>query len=87
VTARPLLCTRCHSPVAVAEDARSLIDWGPAVVDADGVVRPQYPDPADDYQSITYDVDHGRARAVCSNPKCGHQWTLRRRFDPERQAP
>jgi hypothetical protein len=50
-------------------------------------VRPQYPDPADDYQSITYDVDHGRARAVCSNPKCGHQWTLRRRFDPERQAP
>jgi hypothetical protein len=50
-------------------------------------VRPQYPDPDDGYQLITYDVDHGRARAVCSNPQCGHQWVLRRRFDPETGAP
>lgn len=81
---RPLSCTRCGSPVSVVEDTRGLVDWGPAVVGADGIVRPQYPDPKDGYQTVTYDVGHGRARAVCTSPDCGHEWTLRRRFDPVR---
>lgn len=79
---RLLTCTRCGSPCAVAEDTRGLIDWGPAVIGADGVVRPQYPDPADEYQTVTHDIGITNTRAVCSNPECGHQWTLRRRFDP-----
>ncbi|GAA0704810.1 hypothetical protein GCM10010193_69760 [Kitasatospora atroaurantiaca] len=80
--ARPVACTRCGSPCAVAEDTVGLIDWGPAVVDADGVVRPQYPDPEDEYQTVTNDVGITRTRAVCSNRSCRHQWTLRRRLDP-----
>jgi hypothetical protein len=62
------------------EDTYGSIDWGPAVVDDDGVVRPQFPDPEDGYQLIVYDGGISRTRAVCANPECLHQWTLRRSF-------
>lgn len=75
---RPLLCTRCSSPCAVAEDVNAYIDWGLAVIDADGVVRP----------AVKAFEFHGndpfRVRAVCQNGNCRYQWTLRRGFDPER---
>ena len=75
---RALLCTRCGQPAGVAEDVNAYIDWGAAVIDPDGVVRPAVKSfeffAADPYQ----------ARAVCQNTDCLHQWKLRRKFDPER---
>lgn len=81
MTLRPLTCTRCGQPVGVAEDVESCIDWGPAVVDDDGTVYPQYPDPEDNQQEVDSVVKQLRVRAFCVNPGCQHQWTLRRRFD------
>ena len=42
---RPLTCTRCDSPASVAEDTHGIINWGPAVVGDDEVVRPAVPGP------------------------------------------
>ena len=75
---RPLLCTRCVHPVAVAEDVHAYVDWGAAVIDPDGVVRPAVK--AFEF----FAADPSQARAVCQNADCRHQWKLRRRFDPER---
>ncbi|GGJ87142.1 hypothetical protein GCM10011583_18360 [Streptomyces camponoticapitis] len=80
--ARPLACTRCGQQCGVAEDVESCIDWGPAVVGDDGIVRPQYPDAEDGYQEVWSVVRPLRRRAFCVNPDCRHQWTLRRYFDP-----
>ena len=57
MTARPLLCTRCGSQISIVEDTYGRIEWGPAVVDDDGVVRPQYPDPGDGPQTSVYAGD------------------------------
>lgn len=85
---RPLLCTRCKSPASVAEDTTGYIDWGPAIVDDDGVVRPQYPDPSDEYQTVVSDAGITARRACCTNPACRYQWRLRRRFEvPEERTP
>jgi hypothetical protein len=84
---RPLLCTRCGSSVSVAEDTTGYIDWGPAVVGDDGVVRPQYPDPGDEQQTVVSDAGITAARACCSNPECRHQWRLRRRFEAPDPTP
>lgn len=75
---RPLLCTHCGQQVSIVEDIHTCADWGPAVIDEDGVVHPavKY------FESFTQDPF--RVRAFCINPDCRHQWTLRRRFDPER---
>jgi hypothetical protein len=73
---RLLLCTRCGSPAGVAEDFTGHADWGLAVIDDDGTVRP-----AKQHVEI-HRGEPVRARAVCSNDECGHQWTLRRRFEP-----
>lgn len=78
---RPLLCTKCHRQCGVAEDVESCIDWGPAVIDEDGTVRPQYGEAEDGYQEVWNAVRTLRVRAFCANPECGHQWTLRRRLD------
>lgn len=79
---RPLLCTRCHSPATIAEDVQGYLDWGPAVIDSKGVVRPADPD----YKPVSVMGDNGRTvgrpRACCTNRDCGHQWRLRRLFDP-----
>lgn len=75
---RPLSCTRCGSPATVAEDTEECVDWGLAVIGTDGAVRPQSADP----EGITAVTRILRVRAVCTGPECGHQWTLRRRFDP-----
>lgn len=77
MTTRPLPCPRCGSPAGVAEDYEGHADWGLAVIDDEGVVRP-----AKQHVDI-YRGAPVRARAECSNAKCGHQWTLRRRFEPE----
>jgi hypothetical protein len=73
---RALLCTRCGSPAGVAEDVECHADWGMAVIDDDGTVRP-----ARQHMEF-HKGEPVRVRAVCSSEDCGHQWTLRRRFDP-----
>ncbi|WP_157874549.1 hypothetical protein [Streptomyces sp. AcH 505] len=60
----------------MAEDVTGHNDWGLAVVDSDGTVRP-----AEQHMEF-YKGDVVRIRAVCVNPRCRHQWTLRRRFEP-----
>jgi hypothetical protein len=85
VSARPLVCPRCGQQCIVAEDVESCIDWGPAVVDSDGIVRPQFPNPADNQQDVHNAVETLRCRAVCINDACRHQWTLRRRFEPTKE--
>lgn len=73
---RPLLCTRCNSPAGVAEDVTAHCDWGLAVIDEQGTVRPAV-------QHMEFHKGEPvRVRAVCSRATCGHQWTLRRRFEP-----
>lgn len=72
----PLPCTKCGSPVSLAEDIDGYLDWGQAAVDPDGTVRPAVQH---------FELRHGdpvRVRAVCGD--CGHQWTLRRPFDSGR---
>ncbi|MFC8065449.1 hypothetical protein [Streptomyces sp. NPDC057293] len=81
MSTRPLLCTRCRSQVGVVEDVESCIDWGPAVVDEGGVVQPGYPNAEDNHQEVAPAMRTLRIRAYCVNPECGHQWTIRRRFD------
>jgi hypothetical protein len=76
MTNRPLPCTRCGSQAGVAEDYEGHADWGLAVIDDDGVVRPA------SQQVEIFNGEPVRVRAVCSNDECGHQWTLRRRFEP-----
>jgi uncharacterized protein YijF (DUF1287 family) len=66
--------------VDVVEDVTGLADWGRAVIDDEGTVRPAA------QRMDFYRGDAIRARAVCSEPKCRHQWTLRRRFDPTAPA-
>ncbi|MFE5895858.1 hypothetical protein ACFQ67_00255 [Streptomyces sp. NPDC056488] len=75
----PLVCTRCGGQCGIAEDVESYADYGPAVVDEAGVVRPQN---ADGEHGHKHDPRHVRTRAYCLTETCGHQWTLRRRFDP-----
>ncbi|MFI0242560.1 hypothetical protein [Streptomyces sp. NPDC016845] len=54
-----------------------------AVLGDDGVVRREEPE----YEPRVLMADNarqvGRPRACCVNPTCGHQWRLRRRFDPD----
>ncbi len=76
---RPLRCPCCGAPAAVTEETRGLIDWGPAVVGDDDVVRPLS---GEDEQRVDHGYWIGRPRGVCANAACGHQWTLRRKFDP-----
>lgn len=79
---RPLACTRCGSQCGIAEDVESYSDWGPAVIDDDGVVRPQ----SAEELGHKHDPTLVRRRAYCLASDCGYQWTLRRRFDPETPA-
>ena len=82
MTDRPLVCTKCGSPCEVVEDVTGFLDWGPAVVGDDGIVRPANPAPRPPVLSADNAGVTGRPRACCSNAECRHQWTLRRRFDP-----
>lgn len=80
---RPLVCIRCAGPVDVAEDIEGVIDWGAAVIDADGVVRPADPHHRPPVVLADTGGPIGRPRACCL--ACGHQWRLRRPFDPTRE--
>jgi hypothetical protein len=73
---RPLLCTKCGRQVGLAEDVNAHVDWGLAVIDDDGTVRPG------EQRMELHKDEPIRVRAVCSNNDCRHQWTLRRRFEP-----
>jgi hypothetical protein len=79
VLTRPLACPRCGTQCGIAEDVQTHSDYGPAVIDETGTVRPQ--DPARQH-GLHHDPRPVRTRACCLNAECGHQWTLRRRFDP-----
>lgn len=85
MTRRPLLCTQCGDQVVVVEDTYGHIEWGPAVVDDDGIVRPAYPDPRDDRQTVVDNAGILGFRACCTSDTCGYQWRLRRQFriDPK----
>jgi hypothetical protein len=73
--ARPLLCTRCGSPADIVNDGEVHDVWGAAVIGDDGVVRPVAA------KAEVYGGEYLRTRAVCTDTACGHQWTLRRRFE------
>ncbi|MDT3396161.1 hypothetical protein RKE29_05815 [Streptomyces sp. B1866] len=47
------------------------------MIDDHGTVRPAQP------HMEFYKGEPVRVRAVCSNDGCGHEWTLRRPFDPD----
>lgn len=81
MTTRTLACTRCGSPCRVAEDVTGYVDWGDAVIDGAGTVRPAV------QHMEFYSGDPVRVRAVCSSASCGHQWTLRRHFEPTAPTP
>lgn len=76
---RPLACTRCGGQCGVVEDYTSYSDLGPAVINENGVIRPQYPDEEYGHKHDPYLI---RSRAYCLSRSCGHGWTLRRRVDP-----
>jgi hypothetical protein len=53
-------------------------DYGLAVVDHDGVVRP-----AEGLEGVHHEhATKVRTRACCTNRKCEYQWALRRPFEP-----
>lgn len=72
---RPLCCTRCGSPAEVVLDGEVHDVWGVAVIDDDGVVRPVAA------KAEVWGGEQLRTRAVCTSSDCGHQWTMRRRFE------
>ncbi|MFJ8583664.1 hypothetical protein ACIRD2_03250 [Streptomyces sp. NPDC093595] len=76
---RPLACTRCGHQCGIAEDVESYSDWGPAVIDEEGVAHPQYTDGQGGHKHYPRTI---RLRAYCLSSNCNHQWTLRRRFEP-----
>jgi hypothetical protein len=77
-TKEALRCTQCGEQVSIVEVVEGFLDWGPAVVDDQGVVRPQEASGAlslDEWNSTPKG-----AYAHCDNRKCGYRWKLRRRF-------
>lgn len=77
--AQPLTCTKCGHPVEVVEYVETIVDYGPAVIDERGIVRPV--GEVDPYGS-KQDSEEIRAVAVCLDRTCRNRWTLRRKFDP-----
>lgn len=77
--ARVLRCTKCSGPTEVIEYVETIVDYGPAVIDGNGVVRPVV-------SRDTYgDKEHWlplRAIAICLSSNCRYRWVLRRKFDP-----
>lgn len=64
----------------MAERVVGTVDWGPAVVSPDGVVRPA--DPQKEPPAVMADNSSPLGVwAFCDVRSCGHQWKLRRRFD------
>lgn len=76
-TTRPFRCTRCGTQVHIGEEAVTWIDFGPAVLNADGEVRT----PQASTEGFVGEPNPCRTYAVCTNPDCGHRWRLRRAFD------
>lgn len=77
MSARRLPCTQCGEQVNVVEVVTGFVNWGAAVVDEDGTVRPAV------QHMEFYKGDPIRVRAACSAEGCGHAWTLRRHFEPD----
>jgi hypothetical protein len=68
----------------VVEDVTGYLDWGTAVIDDNGIVRPADPDAFPPYLTADNAEASGHPRACCESRECGHQWRLRRKFDPTR---
>ncbi|WP_143670575.1 hypothetical protein [Streptomyces antimycoticus] len=64
--------------MSIAEDVTGYLDWGKAVIDTDGTVRPADPTQRPPVLTADNSAPAGRPRACCS--ACGHQWRLRRPF-------
>jgi hypothetical protein len=83
MTERILLCPKCRCPATVMEDVTGRLDWGHAVIDDTGTIRPADPE----QKPPTLMADNcdatGRIRACCPNDDCRHQWHPRRPFDPQ----
>ncbi|WP_442803624.1 hypothetical protein OG411_29835 [Streptomyces pseudogriseolus] len=86
MTTRPLICPKCGAHVAITEDITGYLDWGLAVLGDDGVVRREEADCEPRIVMADNSRPVGRPRACCVNPGCGHQWRLRRPFDPQPAA-
>ncbi|GGR70890.1 MULTISPECIES: hypothetical protein [Streptomyces] len=82
MTERILTCPRCRYPATIAEDVTGHLDWGHAVIDESGTIRPA--DPQQKPPTLTADNADatGRIRACCANDDCQHEWRPRRPFDP-----
>lgn len=80
MTVTRLVCIRCGGPVEVVEDVVGYIEWGPAVIDTEGIVRPDEPDRRPRVVAEDNSNPVGRPRACCMNDECGHQWRIRREF-------
>lgn len=80
---RILLCPKCRHPAAVIEEVAGALDWGHAVIDEHGTIRPA--DPAHKPPTLMADnsTTTGRILACCQNDDCRHQWRPRRPFDPQ----
>ncbi|MGI5423026.1 hypothetical protein [Actinomadura luteofluorescens] len=76
-TTRPFCCTRCGHQVRIGEEASVWADFGPAVIDNDGLVRA----PQAEAEGYLHEPHEIHTFAVCPNPECGHKWRLRRPFD------
>lgn len=76
----PLRCPRCRQQAAVVEQVLGRLDWGPAVLDADGAIRPEVR--PEQVPAVT--ADNSTSTGVyghCDNKACQYEWKLRRRFD------
>ncbi|WP_406417977.1 hypothetical protein [Streptomyces sp. NBC_01614] len=83
MTERILLCPKCRYPAAVIEEVTGHLDWGPAVIDDTGTIRPADPDHKPPTLMSDNATATGRIRACCQNDDCQHQWRPRRQFDPQ----
>ncbi|MCX5112188.1 hypothetical protein OOK13_40365 [Streptomyces sp. NBC_00378] len=79
---RILLCPKCRYPATVVEDVTGYLEWGYAVIDGTGILRPADPEQRPPTLMADNCNSTGRIRACCANTHCRHQWALRRPFEP-----
>jgi uncharacterized protein YbaR (Trm112 family) len=79
---RILTCPVCRHPATIVEDVTGHLDWGFAVIDEDGVIRPADPNHTPPVLMANNAEATGKLRASCDNDDCRHQWRPRRPFDP-----
>ena len=83
MTERILLCPKCRFAAAVIEEVTGQLDWGYAVIDSHGTIRPADPNRKPPTLMADNATATGRILACCTNELCEHQWRPRRPFDPQ----